>query len=160
MSGVALQAQTYRGAENASNFNTSTTNLADKKWFVSKYSGLSTGFTFFNGGTASFVSAPIGLQLNRKLNKNLYAFAGISAAPTYINFNRNFANTDLKGHNSFGRYNHLGVYSRAEVGLMYINDAKTFSFSGSFGVQRGTNSMLPFQQIQTMQQTPVVRTNH
>lgn len=160
MGSFALQAQTYRGAQNAANFNVSTANLAEKKWFFSKYSGISTGFSFFNGGSATFVSAPVGLQLNRKLNKNFYAFAGISAAPTYINFNRSFANTDLKGHNSFGRYNQLGIYSRAELGLMYINDEKTFSFSGSIGVQRGTNSMLPFQQIQTMQQTPVVRTNH
>ncbi|MEJ7680098.1 MAG: hypothetical protein WKG06_20005 [Segetibacter sp.] len=38
-----------------------------KKWFVSKYSGISTGFSFFKGGNATFISAPIGLQLNRSL---------------------------------------------------------------------------------------------
>src|SRR3954451_23594616 len=57
-----------------------------KKWFVSKYAGISTGFSFFKGGNATVVSAPIGLQLNRRLNNNLFAFAGVSAAPSYVNF--------------------------------------------------------------------------
>lgn len=163
VAGISVHAQTYRGAQNANNIsivNNGMSSLANKKWFVSKYSGLSTGFSFFNGGTASFISAPVGLQLNRRLNNNLYAFAGISAAPTYINFNRSFAGYDPKNAgNGFGRYGQLGVYSRAEMGLMYINDERTFSISGSIGVQRGTYPMSPFQQIQTMQQTPLVRTD-
>src|SRR5678815_4571009 len=61
-----------------------------KKWFLTSYSNIGIGFNFFNGGTATVVSAPVGLQLNRQLNNNLYAFTGVSIAPTYVNFNRSF----------------------------------------------------------------------
>src|SRR5437868_4215350 len=67
---------------------------ADKKWSVTAYSEVSAGYTFFNRGNASFVSAPVGLQLNRKLNENLYAFAGVSVAPVYMNFNHSFLSSD------------------------------------------------------------------
>lgn len=121
-----------------------------KKWFFTNYAAINTSYTFFNGGGASMVSAPIGLQLNRRLNNNLYAFAGISAAPAYINFNRSFINTDIKnGNPAIGRYNQLGIYSRAEVGLMYINDDRTFSISGSIGIQRSSYPMFPFQSFNT-----------
>ena len=63
-----------------------------KKWFISKYSGISTSFSFFKGGSATVISAPMGLQLNRTLNNNLYAFAGVSVAPAYVNFNSSFMN--------------------------------------------------------------------
>jgi len=65
-----------------------------KKWFFSKYSGISTSFSFFKGGSATVVSVPVGLQLNRRLNDNLYAFAGVSVAPAYVNFNRSFISTE------------------------------------------------------------------
>ena len=64
--------------------------LTNKKWSLAKYSGISTTFSFFKGGNATVVSAPIGLQLNRRLNNNLYAFANVSVAPAYINFNSSF----------------------------------------------------------------------
>ena len=108
-----------------------------KKWFVSSYSGLSIGFSFFKGGSATVFSAPVGLQLNRKLNNNLYAFAGVSAAPSYVNFGSSFLNADFsKNSNGSFRSSSLGLYSRAELGLQYINDEKTFSISGSIGVER------------------------
>jgi len=116
-----------------------------KKWFVSKYSGISTGFSFFKGGNATFVSAPVGLQLNRRLNNNLFAFAGVSAAPSYVNFNSSFMNADfnkMNANNSF-KSSALGIYSRAELGLQYINDEKTFSISGSIGVEKSSFPM-PF----------------
>ena len=107
------------------------------KWSVSKYAGLSLGYSFFKGGSASTVSVPLGLQLNRKLTNNVYAFAGISAAPTYINFNGTFIPSADKTSNSFfTKGNQLGIYSRAELGLTYVNDAKTFSISGSVGIER------------------------
>ncbi len=108
------------------------------KWSVSKYAGLSMGYSFFKGGSASSVSVPLGLQLNRKLTNNVYAFAGISAAPTYMNFNGTFIpNSGDKTNNSFfTKGNQLGLYSRAELGLTYVNDAKTFSISGSVGIEK------------------------
>lgn len=100
-------------------------------------------FFFFKGGNATIFSAPLGLQLNRRLNNNLFAFAGVSAAPSYVNFNSSFMNADFNkmNANSSFKSSALGIYSRAELGLQYINDARTFSISGSIGVERSSFSM-------------------
>jgi hypothetical protein len=131
-----------------------------KKWFVSKYTGISTSFSFFKGGNATIVSAPLGLQLNRRLNNNLFAFAGVSAAPSYVNFRSSYLNADfnkVSQNNSFNQAR-LGIYSRAELGLQYINDERTFSISGSIGVERSDFSMpyLPSNR-QSYQTIPVKR---
>ena len=121
-----------------------------KKWFVSRYTGISTSFIFSNGGTATVLAVPVGLQLNRKLTNNLYAFGGISIAPAYVNFNRSFgvANINKPGQNNgIFKSSQLNLYSRAELGLMYVNDAKTFSISGSIGVERGSYPLLYPNQI-------------
>ncbi|MDB5247348.1 MAG: hypothetical protein JWQ40_1742 [Segetibacter sp.] len=125
-----------------------------KKWFVSKYSGISTSFSFFKGGNATVVSAPLGLQLNRTLNNNLYAFAGVSVAPAYVNFNSSLMNP---GFNKLDRGNtfnsrSLGIYSRAELGLMYVNDERTFSISGSIGVERNDFPMRGFTPLNSNNQ--------
>ena len=121
-------------------------NNVHKKWTLTKYGGISASYGFFNGGNASVFSAPIGLQLNRRLNNNLYAFAGISAAPAYINFNRSFINADINKMNTgLTRYssNSFTMYSKFEAGLMYVNDDRTFSISGSIGVYNGINPQYP-----------------
>jgi hypothetical protein len=117
-------------------------NGAAKKWSLQPYAGFSTSYMFFRGGSAMVFSAPMGLQLTRRLNDNFYAFAGASIAPAYSNFNQAFSS----GNNHFfgpptGYFspNGLGVYSRAEMGLMYVNDQRTFSISGSISVQRGSS---------------------
>lgn len=132
-----------------------------KKWFVSRYSSISTSFSFFKGGNATVVSAPLGLQLNRRLNNNLFAFAGIAVAPSYGNFRSSFLNSNFdKGslNNSFTS-GALGIYSRAELGLQYINDERTFSISGSIGVERRNFPMplyIPSNNV-TPQFTPLRR---
>ncbi|HEX5154378.1 MAG TPA: hypothetical protein VFW07_23180 [Parafilimonas sp.] len=130
----------------------------NKKWFVTTYAGVSTSFNFFHGGNATVVSAPLNLQLNRRLNNNLYAFAGVSAAPAYVNFNQTFLTTDINkgisGKNSFNS-NSFGMYSRAEVGLMYVNDERTFSISGSIGIERNNYPVYPYNQINRTQPAPV-----
>src|SRR4051812_19872502 len=73
---------------------------SSKKWFFSHYTGLSTSFIFSKGGSATVVAAPIGLQLNRRLNNNLYAFAGVSVAPAYVSFNRSFMASDYNKSNA------------------------------------------------------------
>ena len=122
----------------------------NKKWSLSKYSGISTSFSFFRGGNATVIAAPLGLQINRRLNNNLYAFAGVSVAPAYINFNNSFliANGNKTGINN-ARFNSngFGIYSRAEMGLMYINDQKTFSISGSIGIERSSYPAFPYNQM-------------
>ena len=121
----------------------------NKKWFVTHYAGVSTSFSFYKGGNATVVSAPIGLQLNRRLNDNLYAFAGVSVAPAYINYNQTFLNPNInkggQGKNSFNQ-NGFVMNSRVEAGLMYVNDAKTFSISGSISVE--TNNYPAYQYYQ------------
>jgi hypothetical protein len=47
----------------------------------------------------------------------------------------------------------FNMASRAELGLMYVNDQRTFSISGSFGVQRNTYSGYPYG---SFKQTPQV----
>ncbi len=141
----------YRRSENLSAHGRLKTNdLSNKKWFVSKYVGISTGVVFAGGSTATYISAPIGLQLNRKLNNNLYAFAGVSVAPTYVNFNQAFiSGTMPKGFqtNTYMKPGSLGVYTRAELGLMYVNDDKTFSISGSIGIERSSYPVMPYNQF-------------
>ncbi|MFT3703425.1 MAG: hypothetical protein QM802_13700 [Agriterribacter sp.] len=56
--------------------------------------------------------------------------------------------------------NSFGIYPRAELGLMYINDEKTFSISGSISVQRGGYSAFPYQQTQTAKQPKALRSNY
>lgn len=122
-------------------FNDSSFN---KKWWVSRYSSISTSFVGWKGGYATVVSAPIGLQLNRSLTNNVSAFAGVSVAPAYINFRQRFMNTDinkLNQSNPFYKSSNLSLYSRAEIGLSYTNDERTFQISGSIGVERNSFPM-------------------
>lgn len=119
-----------------------------KKWSVTKYSSLSTSFMFSKAGSATIVSAPFGIQLNRRLTSNLYAFAGGFIAPSYVSFRGSAYNfgTDKFQMNPALRSNALGIYSRAELGLMYVNDEKTFSISGSLGIERRDFGFPSFQQ--------------
>jgi len=108
-----------------------------RKWHVSTYGGISAGLGMY--------AAPIGLQINRRLNNNFYAFAGVAAAPTFYNFNHAFNSTSAfkpyPGMNPAATG--FGLQSRVEMGLMYINDARTFSISGSIGVTRGSYPAYP-----------------
>lgn len=133
--------------------------LANKKWFFSTYSGISTGFILSKGGNANYFSAPVALQLNRRLNNNLYAFAAASVAPTFVNFSNVFLSADLNKanpNNSFLKSNSLGLYTRADLGLVYINDAKTFSISGSIGIERSSYPVFPRRRINTPEQNTAV----
>ncbi len=124
-----------------------------KKWSFNTFSGLSTGFSFWKGGSASSVSVPFGLQLTRTLNNNLFAFGAVSVAPSYINFNQSFINSDFNkipgNASSFMRNNNLGLYSRAELGLGYINDERTFQISASFGIEKNNYPFYMGQQMNT-----------
>lgn len=134
--------------------------LSTKKWSLNKYSAISTSFIGWKGGSATSLSVPIGLQLNRRINNNLYAFAGVSVAPSYINFNQSFVNNNkaLQANSFMYRPNNFGVYSRAELGLMYTNDEHTFQISGSFGVERRQFPQFgDFQQPLRVNKQPMVR---
>jgi len=120
----------------------------NQKWYFSKYAGVSAGFSFFNGGSATYISAPFVLQLNHPLNENVTAFAAVTAAPTFFSFNNAFT------HPTAGKYYpgsylpntySFGMDSRVEMGLMYTNDAHTFSISGSIGVERSSYPIFPVE---------------
>lgn len=113
-----------------------------KKWSLQKYTSLSAGMMMWKGGAANYVGAPIGLQLTRMLSNNVFAFAGVNAMPSYVNLRQSFFNTAAKtpGMQSFNS-NQFGVFSRAELGIGYVNDARTFSITGSIGIQ---HSSMPF----------------
>ena len=134
----------------------------NKKWSLSTYSSISTSFSFFKGGNATVVSAPMGLQLNRKLNNNLYAFAGVSVAPAYVNFNSTFLSSNngkFYSNNAALKSSSFEMYSRAEMGLMYINDQRTFSISGSISVERSSYPVYPYNQMNATRQSPFIVPN-
>jgi len=118
----------------------------NQSWYFSKYAGVSAGYIFSNAGGASFISAPFVLQLNHPLNKNLIAFANVSAAPIFFGFNHAFMNPAMQGSYP-GVYNPnsyaFGMNAGIQMGLMYINDAKTFSISGSIGIESSSYPYFP-----------------
>jgi hypothetical protein len=136
-------------------------NNPQKKWSFSRYTGISTSVAFFKGGNATIISAPIGLQLNRRLTNNWYAFANAAIAPSYINFNQSFLGTNIKTGQKNGVYNAngLNLFSSASLGLMYVNDAKTFSISGSISVEKSSYPMLPYYPVSLGRQMPLVPVN-
>jgi hypothetical protein len=128
----------------------------DHKWHLTKYAGLSAGSVFYPGpGNTSFLAVPIGLQLSRPLNKNVYAFAGISATPVFFSTNRLLAYPSMNPSypvNPFSNGYGFGSNTRVEMGLMYINDAKTFSISGSVGIDRSSYPVYPSTRTNTKKQ--------
>lgn len=139
-------------------------NISEKKWFVSRYSGISVGHNYLYGVmNNAFVAAPIGLQLNRRLNHNLFGFAGVSVAPVFLSLNQHYLfpgmNKDYPVNSLFGK-NNLGLYQKAELGLMYINDAKTFSISGSIGVQRSNYPVFLYPRMNSGKQNSFLLNNN
>lgn len=114
------------------------TNYLRKKWFVTKYAGITTGFVAFKGGSSSFLSAPLELMINRQLTNNIYAFGGVSVTPYLLQYNGAFYQPGIGKSYSSMRMNNAGIYPAAKVGLMYINNDRTFSISGSVSVSRSS----------------------
>lgn len=139
-------------------FQVADTNHPQKKWFVTKYAGLSAGFVGFNGGSGTFLSAPAGLQVNRQLTNNVYAFAGVSVAPSFFPYSNTFYQPGINKNYGLMNANNFGTWSAAQMGLMYINNERTFSISGSVGVGRRIyNGYPPFYGPAN---APVLRNNN
>jgi hypothetical protein len=115
-----------------------------QKWFVTHYASVSAGTVFYPGANAFYVSAPIGWQLNRQLNRNLYAFGGVYAAPTVTSFNTGFMNSPYnKSYPGAYPGNYFGINPGVYMGLMYVNESGTFSISGSIRAQSGSYPAYP-----------------
>jgi hypothetical protein len=131
-----------------------------KQWQLSTFGGLSSNYSFLNGGSVGILSAPVGLQLTRRLNTNWYAFAGLSAAPAFFNVSGALRdpgfNKTYPGNMPYDT-NRFGIYSGAEAGLLYINDEKTFSISGSVHVGRSSYPLYPSYRAGMNTQHPVNR---
>jgi len=137
----------YSGISFSNNFSTHDS-LSKRKWFLSSYSGISTGVSFFNGGNATILALHEGIQLNRRLNNNLYAFANASVAPAFVSLNPSFVNTTNNKNYMANPFmpNSFNVYPSVSLGFMYVNDARTFSISGSVSAERSSYPVLPYYQ--------------
>ncbi len=114
--------------------------VSNQKWFWSKYAAVSAGSLFLPGSNAFVLSAPFGIQLNRQLNNNLYAFGGVYAAPTFVSFSNSFLNPSFNKSYPGSLYNpySFGINPGIQIGLRYVNDAGTFSISGSIRAERNS----------------------
>jgi hypothetical protein len=143
MSAMAAKAQSplFSGAQNnvfRDPSQVTDTNHLQKKWFVTKYAGISTGFVAFNGGGGSFLSAPLELLVNRQLTNNIYAFGGVSVTPSLLQYNSAFYQPGIGKNYGSMRTNNFGINPAARIGVMYINNERTFSISGSVSVSRSS----------------------
>lgn len=152
MSAMATKAQLplFSGAQNSTQpvfgnpKQATDTNYLRKKWSVTKYAGISSGFIAFKGGSSNFLSAPLALQINRQITNNVYAFGGISVTPYLLQYNSAFYQPGIDRNYCLMRTNNFGIYPAAQMGVMYINDDRTFSISGSINVSRSSyNSYSP-----------------
>ncbi|HEY4111094.1 hypothetical protein [Puia sp.] len=113
-----------------------------KKWQLRPYAGLSAGYIFLNGGI-SYLSAPLGLTLYRPLTNNVTAFAGVSATPLIFSVNSLYGMPRFNPANNFSNGYGLGINAAVGGGLIYTNDAHTFSISGSVWMERGSYPVYP-----------------
>lgn len=130
MSAMATKAQSPNQATD--------TNYIRNKWFVTKNAGISAGFIAFKGGSGNFVSAPLELLINRQLTNNIYAFGGVSVTPYLVRYNSTFSQPATNKNYGFMRTTNAGIYPAARAGVMYINNERTFSISGSISVSRSS----------------------
>jgi hypothetical protein len=116
-----------------------------QKWFVSRYAAVSAGTVFYPGGNAYYISAPVGIQLNRQLTNNLYAFGGVYVAPTFSSFNHSFLNAPNNQFYpaAYHNANQFTVNPGVQMGLTYVNDARTFSISGSIRAEYNSYPAYP-----------------
>jgi hypothetical protein len=106
----------------------------NRGWQLQPFASVSVGYTFIGGGV-SYLSAPVGIALYRPLNNNFTAFGAATLAPTVFHFSSMYTASPAYPGNNFTA---LGVNAGVTGGVIYTNDAKTFSISGSISVQRGS----------------------
>jgi hypothetical protein len=104
-------------------------------WQVRPYAGVSAGY-IFGGNGISYLSAPVGVAFYRPLNRKLSAFATAYVAPTV--FNAGSLYMDPLINPAGNTFRGLGLNTGVSGGVIYTNEAKTFSISGSISVERGS----------------------
>ena len=127
---------------NNKHFNDST---SQPKWFFNSYRAVSTSVSFFKGGNATIFSAPMGIQLVRKINNNWYGIADVRVAPSFINVNLSSANGFNKNYTeSPFPQNNYQLFPAVSIGAMYVNDDRSFSISGRISAERNVYLPLPY----------------
>ena len=123
---------------------------AKSKWQLKPFANLTAGYMYFNGNTSlSYVSAPVGLALFRPLNPNWTAYGAATITPTFFNIN-SFStlpahDPNYRGYPFPGGYG-VGLNPGIQGGLIYTNDAKTFSISGHVRIERNSYPIYPMDQ--------------
>jgi hypothetical protein len=117
-----------------------TADNPNQGWQVRPYASVSAGYLFLGGGI-SYLSAPAGLMVYRPLNHNFTGFAGVNLAPTVFNMSRLYTDQLVNPSYPGNRFSGLAVNAGIQGGIIYTNDAKTFSISGSISVERGSYPM-------------------
>jgi hypothetical protein len=117
------------------------------KWQLKPFAGLTAGYMYFTGGSSvSYVSAPVGLALFRPLNTNWTAYGAATFTPTFFNINSFSAlpvgDPNYRGYPFRGGYG-MGLNPGVQGGLIYTNDAKTFSISGHVRFERNSYPIFP-----------------
>ncbi len=113
--------------------------LKSDSWQLRPSFDVYAGYIFYNRGI-SYVSAPLALTLYHPITRNVTAFGGVYAAPSIFTIN-DLRAAPVNGQfsaNPFNQSYNLALNAGIQGGLMYTNDAHTFSISGSVSVQRGT----------------------
>ena len=111
--------------------------LSRPGFFVQPFSSVNVGYLFLGGGL-SYVSAPIGIAVYRPLNQNFTAFTAATLAPTAFHFSSLYSTPFHNPVYPGGGFTGFGVNAAVSGGLIYTNDAHTFSISGSIMVERGS----------------------
>jgi len=124
-------------------FDTSRSNY---RWQMKPFASVSAGYFFYQGGGASYLSAPVGLALFRPLNAHWTAFAAATVTPVVFPGTRLWpgAITNPASHPyPFAGRDGLGLSTGLQGGLIYTNEDRTFSISGSLHVERNSYRVYP-----------------
>lgn len=98
------------------------------------FASVSAGYWFLNGGM-TYLSAPMGVVLYRPLNNNLTAFGSATISPTVIHASSLY---NMPLSNPSNNFTGFGATAGVSGGMIFTNDAKTFSISAAVSVQRGS----------------------
>jgi hypothetical protein len=119
------------------------------KWQLKPFASLSAGYIFLNSGI-SYLAAPLGLALFRPLNTNWTAYGAATVTPVFFNINRLSAfpmyNPNYRRYPFSGGYG-LGLTPGVQGGMIYTNDAKTFSISGSVRFEKSNYPVYPANKV-------------
>lgn len=103
---------------------------------VQPFATVSAGYWFLGGGL-SYLSAPLGIVVYRPINNNFTGFGAATLTPSVFHFGSLYSSPLAGAAYPGSNFTGLGLTAGVTGGVIYTNDAKTFSISGSISVERG-----------------------